>query len=173
MKVGVVGSGMVGATAAYSLVMRGVGREIVLVDRNEARAAPGQRARIASSMRARSKRPRAISRLGPSADASVMRASTSWSTSAISSKPREIAGVAAAAGASAACVQGERRSHARSSASMASAPAGSRATSCAAAPSAPALTGARSEDDRSTFGAAQPKNPTTNTKVIAASLTKP
>src|SRR5688500_17977228 len=39
MKVGVVGSGMVGATAAYALVMRGVGREIVLVDRNEARAA--------------------------------------------------------------------------------------------------------------------------------------
>jgi L-lactate dehydrogenase len=39
MKVGVVGSGMVGATAAYALVMRGVGREIVLVDKNEGRAA--------------------------------------------------------------------------------------------------------------------------------------
>ncbi len=39
MKVGVVGSGFVGATAAYALVMRGVGREIVLVDKNEARAA--------------------------------------------------------------------------------------------------------------------------------------
>jgi L-lactate dehydrogenase len=39
MKVGVVGSGMVGATAAYALVMRGVGREIVLVDKNENRAA--------------------------------------------------------------------------------------------------------------------------------------
>src|SRR5438045_878935 len=39
MKVGVVGSGMVGATAAYALVMRGVGREIVLVDKNAARAA--------------------------------------------------------------------------------------------------------------------------------------
>src|SRR3982751_4359096 len=39
MKVGVVGSGLVGATAAYALVMRGVGRQIVLVDRNEARAA--------------------------------------------------------------------------------------------------------------------------------------
>jgi L-lactate dehydrogenase len=38
MKVGVVGSGFVGATAAYALVMRGVGREIVLVDKNEARA---------------------------------------------------------------------------------------------------------------------------------------
>ena len=38
MKVGVVGSGLVGATAAYALVMRGVGREIVLVDKNEARA---------------------------------------------------------------------------------------------------------------------------------------
>src|SRR5437764_5121122 len=39
MKVGVVGSGLVGATAAYALVMRGVGREVVLVDKNEARAA--------------------------------------------------------------------------------------------------------------------------------------
>jgi L-lactate dehydrogenase len=38
MKVGVVGSGMVGATAAYALVMRGIGREIVLVDRDPARA---------------------------------------------------------------------------------------------------------------------------------------
>lgn len=39
MKVGIVGSGLVGATAAYALVMRGVGRELVLVDKNEARAA--------------------------------------------------------------------------------------------------------------------------------------
>jgi L-lactate dehydrogenase len=39
MKVGIVGAGMVGATAAYALLMRGVGREIVLVDQNEARAA--------------------------------------------------------------------------------------------------------------------------------------
>jgi L-lactate dehydrogenase len=39
MKVGVVGSGLVGSTAAYALVMRGVGRQIVLVDKNEARAA--------------------------------------------------------------------------------------------------------------------------------------
>ena len=38
MKVGIVGSGFVGATAAYALVMRGVGREIVLVDKNRARA---------------------------------------------------------------------------------------------------------------------------------------
>ena len=38
MKVGIVGSGFVGATAGYALVMRGVGREIVLVDRNTARA---------------------------------------------------------------------------------------------------------------------------------------
>src|SRR5215211_4407376 len=38
MKVGVVGSGLVGSTAAYALVMRGVGREIVLVDKNAARA---------------------------------------------------------------------------------------------------------------------------------------
>jgi L-lactate dehydrogenase len=38
MKVGIVGSGFVGATAAYALVMQGVGREIVLVDKNGARA---------------------------------------------------------------------------------------------------------------------------------------
>jgi L-lactate dehydrogenase len=39
MKVGIVGSGFVGATAGYALVMQGVGREIVLVDRNTERAA--------------------------------------------------------------------------------------------------------------------------------------
>jgi L-lactate dehydrogenase len=38
MKIGIVGSGLVGATTAYALVMRGIGREIVLVDRNTARA---------------------------------------------------------------------------------------------------------------------------------------
>lgn len=38
MKVGIVGSGLVGATAGYALVMQGVGREIVLVDKNHARA---------------------------------------------------------------------------------------------------------------------------------------
>lgn len=38
MKIGVVGAGLVGATAAYALAMRGVGREIVLVDKNEQRA---------------------------------------------------------------------------------------------------------------------------------------
>jgi len=38
MKIGIVGAGLVGSTAAYALVMRGVGRQIVLVDRNEARA---------------------------------------------------------------------------------------------------------------------------------------
>src|SRR5262245_6139341 len=38
MKVGIVGSGFVGATAGYALVMRGVGREVVLVDKNHARA---------------------------------------------------------------------------------------------------------------------------------------
>lgn len=38
MKVGVVGSGLVGSTGAYALVMQGIGREIVLVDKNEARA---------------------------------------------------------------------------------------------------------------------------------------
>src|SRR5512145_1212723 len=38
MKIGVVGCGLVGATAAYALVMRGIGRELVLVDKNAARA---------------------------------------------------------------------------------------------------------------------------------------
>ncbi|MBL8824063.1 MAG: L-lactate dehydrogenase [Planctomycetia bacterium] len=38
MKVGVVGSGFVGSTAAYALVMRGVGREVILVDKNMDRA---------------------------------------------------------------------------------------------------------------------------------------
>lgn len=37
MKTGVVGTGMVGATAAYALVMRGVGREVVLVDKSAKR----------------------------------------------------------------------------------------------------------------------------------------
>ncbi len=39
MKVGIVGTGMVGATTAYALVMQGIGREIVLVDLNKERAA--------------------------------------------------------------------------------------------------------------------------------------
>ncbi|MBX3065931.1 MAG: L-lactate dehydrogenase [Anaerolineae bacterium] len=34
MKIGVVGSGLVGATAAYAIVMRGIGRAVVLVDLN-------------------------------------------------------------------------------------------------------------------------------------------
>jgi len=38
MKTGIVGSGFVGATAAYALVMRGVGRRVVLVDQNKPRA---------------------------------------------------------------------------------------------------------------------------------------
>ena len=38
MKVGIVGNGFVGATAGYALVMQGVGREVVLVDKNTARA---------------------------------------------------------------------------------------------------------------------------------------
>jgi L-lactate dehydrogenase len=38
MKTGIVGSGFVGSTAAYALVMRGVGRRLVLVDQNKARA---------------------------------------------------------------------------------------------------------------------------------------
>ncbi|MDD2541133.1 MAG: L-lactate dehydrogenase [Desulfuromonadaceae bacterium] len=38
MKVGIVGCGFVGSTAAYAMVMEGVGREIVLVDKNETRS---------------------------------------------------------------------------------------------------------------------------------------
>ena len=38
MKIGIIGSGFVGATAAYAMVMRGVGREIVLVDIAKERA---------------------------------------------------------------------------------------------------------------------------------------
>ncbi len=34
MKIGIVGVGQVGATAAYAMMMRRVGSEIVLVDRN-------------------------------------------------------------------------------------------------------------------------------------------
>ncbi|QDU94860.1 L-lactate dehydrogenase [Lignipirellula cremea] len=38
MKVGIVGSGFVGATAGYAMVMQGVGRELMLVDKNADRA---------------------------------------------------------------------------------------------------------------------------------------
>jgi L-lactate dehydrogenase len=38
MKIGIVGCGMVGSASAYALVMSGVGREIVLIDLNRARA---------------------------------------------------------------------------------------------------------------------------------------
>jgi L-lactate dehydrogenase len=38
MKIGIVGCGFVGATAGYALVMQGVGRELVLVDKNADRA---------------------------------------------------------------------------------------------------------------------------------------
>ncbi len=38
MKIGIIGSGFVGATAAYAITLRGIGREIVLVDLNKERA---------------------------------------------------------------------------------------------------------------------------------------
>lgn len=38
LKVGIVGSGLVGSTAAYALVMRGIGRQIVLIDARRERA---------------------------------------------------------------------------------------------------------------------------------------
>lgn len=37
MKIGIVGTGLVGSTAAYAMIMRGIGREIVFVDKNEKR----------------------------------------------------------------------------------------------------------------------------------------
>ena len=37
-KIGLVGTGLVGATAAYAIMMRGIGSELVLVDKNHARA---------------------------------------------------------------------------------------------------------------------------------------
>ena len=38
MKIGIAGCGMVGSTAAFGLLMEGIGREIILVDLNRARA---------------------------------------------------------------------------------------------------------------------------------------
>ena len=38
MKIGIAGAGQVGTTAAYAMTMRGVGSEIVLIDRNAALA---------------------------------------------------------------------------------------------------------------------------------------
>jgi len=38
MKIGIIGSGLVGSTGAYALVMRGIGRRIVLVDLDKERA---------------------------------------------------------------------------------------------------------------------------------------
>ncbi len=38
MKVGIIGAGQVGSTTAYALVMRGIGREVLLVDQNLSRA---------------------------------------------------------------------------------------------------------------------------------------
>ena len=38
VKVGIVGCGFVGSTAAYTMVMEGIGRHLVLVDKNPARA---------------------------------------------------------------------------------------------------------------------------------------
>ena len=38
MKIGIVGTGLVGATAAYALVMSGIGLEIALVDKDMVRA---------------------------------------------------------------------------------------------------------------------------------------
>ncbi len=38
MNIGIVGNGLVGATAAYAIIMRGIGRKIVLVDKDKKRS---------------------------------------------------------------------------------------------------------------------------------------
>ena len=38
MKVGIIGAGLVGSTAAYALINQGIGREIILLDRNQERS---------------------------------------------------------------------------------------------------------------------------------------
>ena len=38
MNIGIVGNGLVGATAAYAIIMRGLGRKIVLVDKDKKRS---------------------------------------------------------------------------------------------------------------------------------------
>lgn len=38
MKVGIIGAGLVGSTAAYALINQGIGREIILIDKNTDRA---------------------------------------------------------------------------------------------------------------------------------------
>jgi len=38
MKIGIIGAGLVGSTAAYTIVMKGFGTEIILVDKNTMRA---------------------------------------------------------------------------------------------------------------------------------------
>ncbi len=39
MKIGIIGSGFVGSTAAFAILMQGIGREIILVDKNRKRSA--------------------------------------------------------------------------------------------------------------------------------------
>ena len=57
MKIGVVGAGQVGATAAYAMMMRGVGSEIVLVDINADLARRRRRARHPGGHALRASRP--------------------------------------------------------------------------------------------------------------------
>lgn len=38
MKIGLVGAGLVGSTTAYALIMRGLGRELILVEKDSNRA---------------------------------------------------------------------------------------------------------------------------------------
>ena len=87
MKVGIVGSGFVGATAAYALVMQGVGREIVLVDKNAARAS-------AEADDIRHAVPFAHPSNAPRADVTASRKSfrDAWHTFSSNSPPAELAG---------------------------------------------------------------------------------
>ena len=38
MKIGIIGTGAVGSAAAYAMLLRGVGSELVLIDKNQAMA---------------------------------------------------------------------------------------------------------------------------------------
>ena len=61
MKVGIIGAGAVGSATAYAMVMRGVVREIVLVDLNQKRA-QAEAAKRGTFVRRSSARHRSVGR---------------------------------------------------------------------------------------------------------------
>ncbi len=75
MKVGIVGSGAVGSSAAYAMVMGGAASEVVLVDRNDKLA----RRRRKTSWMPRPLRPRSAF---PPADIHSSRRPRPWSSPA-------------------------------------------------------------------------------------------